>query len=64
MSRVAELINFLISEKGSSISGKIISTIWDNWKDWPTHSEELSKSDAYTLRRIIGSERGFDWGDI
>ena len=24
---------------------------------------ELAKSDAYTLRRIVGRDRGLDWGD-
>ena len=25
--------------------------------------ELLQNSDAYTLRRIVGKERGFEWGD-
>ena len=64
MNRVADLVHFLISDKGSRITGKLISAVWDKWKDWPEHLEELENSDAYTLRRIAGRDRGFDWGDV
>ena len=30
---------------------------------WPEHLDELKNSDIYTLRRITGRDRGFDWGD-
>jgi hypothetical protein len=30
---------------------------------WPEHLNELAKTDAYTLRRITGRDRGLDWGD-
>ena len=63
MSRVVDLVNFLISENGSSVTGKIISAVWDNWEKWPEHIDELKNSDIYTLRRITGRDRGFDWGD-
>ena len=64
MNRVADLVHFLIADKGSGITGKLISAVWDKWKDWPEHLEELENSDAYTLRRIAGRDRGFDWGDV
>ena len=64
MNRVADLVHFLIADKGSGITGKLISAVWDKWKDWPEHLEELENSDAYTLRRIVGRDRGFDWGDV
>lgn len=64
MNQVAELINFLISDKGLKITGKLISSIWDNWGNWSEHIEDLSENDVYTLRRIVGRDRGFDWGDI
>jgi hypothetical protein len=59
----AELAVFLASTESNGISGKLISAVWDNWADWPDHLTELSKSDAYTLRRITGRDRGFGWGD-
>lgn len=63
MDRVADLALFLASNRSSGITGRLISAVWDRWEEWPIHLEELSKSDAYTLRRIAGRDRGFDWGD-
>jgi NAD(P)-dependent dehydrogenase (short-subunit alcohol dehydrogenase family) len=58
-----DLALFLASSKSDGISGKLISAIWDNWKEWPKYIKKLSKSDVYTLRRIIGRERDFSRGD-
>ncbi len=63
MDRVADLALFLASDESKEISGKLISAVWDNWEQWPRHLDELSQSDVYTLRRISGRDRGFDWGD-
>ena len=63
MNRVADLIFFLISEQGSKVTGKLISAVWDDWKMWQQHLDELNFSDVYTLRRITGRDRGFVWGD-
>ena len=45
------------------ITGRLISAVWDDWRDWPNHLDDLRKSDAYTLRRVTGRDRGFKWGD-
>jgi NAD(P)-dependent dehydrogenase (short-subunit alcohol dehydrogenase family) len=58
-----ELILFLASSRSQGISGKLISAIWDNWQDFPDHLQELNASDACTLRRIAGRDRGFSWCD-
>lgn len=63
MHRVAALCHFLASDDSNGITGKLISAVWDRWEHWPEHLEELSSSDAYTLRRITGRDRGFTWGD-
>lgn len=63
MERVADLALFLASDASKGITGKLISAIWDDWELWPEHLSELSSSDAYTLRRITGRDRGFIWGD-
>lgn len=63
MDRVADLALFLASDQSKGITGRLISAVWDRWEDWTQHLEELAKSDAYTLRRIAGRDRGFDWGD-
>lgn len=63
MERAADLALFLASDKAAGITGKLISAPWDRWEDWPKHLAELESSDAYTLRRITGKDRGFTWGD-
>ena len=63
MERVADLALFLASDASKGITGKLISAVWDDWEHWPEHLSELSTSDAYTLRRITGRDRGFAWGD-
>jgi 3-oxoacyl-[acyl-carrier protein] reductase len=59
----AQLVVFLASNAASGITGRLISAVWDHYEDWPKHLDELGKSDAYTLRRVAGRDRGFDWGD-
>ena len=61
--RGAELAAFLASAASDGITGKLISAVWDNWRGWPDHLQDLRRSDAYTLRRIVGRDRGLDWGD-
>lgn len=63
LDRGAELALFLASDASNGITGKLISAVWDNWEHWPEHLDELKASDAYTLRRIAGRDRGFSWGD-
>ena len=59
----AKLACFLASSKSNGITGKLISALWDKYLDWPEHFQDLSDTDIYTLRRITGRDRGFDWGD-
>ncbi len=54
---------FLASSASNGITGRLISAVWDHWAQWPQHVKELAASDAYTLRRIAGRDRGLDWGD-
>ena len=61
--KACELILFLGSKYSNGIKGKLISALWDDWKNWINYKELLQSSDAYTLRRIVGKERGFEWGD-
>ena len=63
MDRVADLALFLSSSAARAITGKLISAVWDRWECWPEHVPELAGSDLYTLRRIVGRDRGFGWGD-
>ena len=59
----ADLAVFLASAAGDNITAKLISAKWDNWRDFPAYSDELNKSDVFTLRRIAGRERDMSWGD-
>jgi NAD(P)-dependent dehydrogenase (short-subunit alcohol dehydrogenase family) len=63
LDRVADLAFFLASDASKGISGKLISAVWDKWEEWPKHLNQLCQSDIYTLRRIVGRDRGFVWGD-
>jgi len=63
MQRVADLALFLASDASHGITGRLISAVWDTWEQWPEHLDALEASDAYTLRRIAGRDRGFAWGD-
>ncbi len=60
----AELAVFLASDASDGITGKLISAVWDPWRDFPKHLDELSGSDIYTLRRILPEERGMDWASV
>jgi len=47
--KTSELCLFLATEKSNLISGKLISAVWDNYREF---SEEELNSSLYTLRRI------------
>ena len=54
LNKVFNLIEFLFSEKGKNISGKMISSRWDNFKDWNKEKiKKMTKNDIYTLRRKV-----------
>ncbi len=57
----AELCVYLASEESNGISGKLISAVWDPWREFGSHREDLGKTDVYTLRRIVPSERNLGW---
>lgn len=63
-SHPVDLIMFLASEKSDGITGKIISAKYDKWQEFENHKDDISNSDAYTLRRVTGSQRGFEWDDL
>lgn len=60
----AELCAFLSSPYSDGITGKLISAVWDPWKNLSQHIHDLMNSDIYTLRRIIPKDRGKTWGDL
>jgi NAD(P)-dependent dehydrogenase (short-subunit alcohol dehydrogenase family) len=60
--KAAELALFLGSALSDGITGRLISAIWDPWKELPGRIEELDATDVYTLRRITPEDRGLAWG--
>jgi len=51
--KIVKLIKFLNSKKGQNISGKIISSRWDNYTKWSMKKiKKISNSDIFNLRRI------------
>ncbi len=54
---VAKLCEFLISDKSSKITGKLISVLWDEWDKFDQLPEAVLKSDLYTMRRIVDADR-------
>ncbi|HEX8168870.1 MAG TPA: SDR family oxidoreductase [Beijerinckiaceae bacterium] len=59
----AEAAAFLASPKSDGITGRLISAVWDPWRDLDEEKRAaIAGSDVYTLRRIVPADRGFGWG--
>jgi NAD(P)-dependent dehydrogenase (short-subunit alcohol dehydrogenase family) len=63
LGRGADLAVFLGSPLSDGITGKLISAVWDPWEALPSHLEDLTGTDIYTLRRIVPGDRGMAWGE-
>lgn len=50
----AKLSVFLASDSSDGITGKLISAVWDDWRDFGKNIPELKKSSLFTLRRVDG----------
>jgi len=59
--KAAALVVFLASPASDGITGRLLSTLWDDWASLPDKREQLAKSDIYTLRRIVPEDRGEKW---
>jgi len=57
----AELCIYLASEESNGLTGKLISAVWDPWRDFKKYADELNTTDIYTLRRIVPEDRGQNW---
>jgi len=55
---VCGLIDWLLSPESDGISGRLLAAPWDPWASLGRHKDLLSKSDIYTLRRIVPEDRG------
>jgi len=50
----AELVCFLASDKSNWLTGKVISAIWDPWRNWREKGQAELDKDLYVLRRVDG----------
>jgi NAD(P)-dependent dehydrogenase (short-subunit alcohol dehydrogenase family) len=57
LAKGAELAVFLASNASDGITGRLLSAVWDDWANLPSHRAELDTSDIYTLRRITPDDR-------
>lgn len=53
MEKAADLIVWLLSDASNGVTGKLISAVWDDWRnfDW----DDPDEKDTFTLRRIVPS---------
>jgi NAD(P)-dependent dehydrogenase (short-subunit alcohol dehydrogenase family) len=58
----ADLCVFLASACSDGITGKLISAVWDPWRELPERRADLDGTDVYTIRRILPGDRGKSWG--
>jgi NAD(P)-dependent dehydrogenase (short-subunit alcohol dehydrogenase family) len=57
----AALAVFLGSAASDGITGRLLSAVWDPWRELPHVREALAPTDIYTLRRITPKDRGVTW---
>ncbi len=55
--KAAELAYYLTTPEYNKLNGKIISAVWDPWEKIPIYQDILSRTDIYTLRRIVPTDR-------
>lgn len=48
----AQLAVFLASPHSNGLSGRLISAVWDDWRNLPAEIGRIAASDLYTIRRI------------
>ncbi|MCW5979229.1 MAG: SDR family oxidoreductase [Bryobacteraceae bacterium] len=50
--QAAELVAYLLSEDSRRISGRLISAVWDPWREFFKDGDPFEDADLYTLRRV------------
>jgi NAD(P)-dependent dehydrogenase (short-subunit alcohol dehydrogenase family) len=59
--KAVALARWLTSDDARTITGKIISAQWDNYTRFTEHSDEINRSDIFTMRRVRPKDRGMAW---
>jgi NAD(P)-dependent dehydrogenase (short-subunit alcohol dehydrogenase family) len=61
LEKAAALCVWLGAAGSDGITGKLISAVWDPWRELGGRRQDLQETDIYTLRRIMPKDRGKDW---
>ncbi len=61
--KILKCVEFLCHKKSDGITGKLISVLWDNWKDFKKYKKILRNSDVGNIRRIVGKDRNLKFFD-
>jgi 3-oxoacyl-[acyl-carrier protein] reductase len=48
----AELVAFLASDDSDGLTGKLISAVHDDWRDFKSFRKLMDTTDIFTMRRI------------
>lgn len=54
LDQVTDLVCFLASESADWVTGKVLSAVWDPWREWEQKGPVDLAEDLYVLRRIDG----------
>jgi len=57
----ASLCVYLASAESDGLTGRLIAAQWDPWPFDDAIKDKIDKSDIYTLRRIVPTDRGESW---
>lgn len=57
LEKALDLVEWLLSAKSDGLTGRLISAPWDPWDSLEKNIEQLKRTDAYQLRRILPEEK-------
>jgi 3-oxoacyl-[acyl-carrier protein] reductase len=57
LTEAADLVVHLLAPSAAGLSGRLISAVWDPWRDLLVHPGTIAGTDLYTLRRIGPDDR-------
>jgi len=58
LEEVAALAVFLASDASQGLTGRLISVVWDDWRNMASRIDRIMATDLYTLRRTIPQVEG------
>ena len=58
--KASELALFIACQDGKELNGRVISAIWDNWKEIENNKDNIINTDIFKMRRIVPKDRGID----